>query len=264
MKLQIADENIYCYNNGKAILKHQASAVFIHGSGMDHTIWTPFVRHFARHGCNALAPDLPGHGRSQGRARRSISEISDWIISLLDELEIETTSITGHSLGSLIALNCAARYPSRINAIAMVGTTAPMPVSDAILSASAENDPIAYSLLTEYGYSRSHLLGSSPSPGMWMVGNTLRLFARSAPGVLNADMYACDSYQRGLEDASKITCPVAVILGEKDRLTPPRGAENLLQALPEPAVTVIEGVGHMLTSEAPNALLDALKPLLQR
>ncbi|MEM8661157.1 MAG: alpha/beta fold hydrolase [Pseudomonadota bacterium] len=66
MKRQIAGENIYCYNNGKDILKHQASAVFLHGSGMDHTIWTPFVRHFARHGLNALAPDLPGHGRSQG------------------------------------------------------------------------------------------------------------------------------------------------------------------------------------------------------
>lgn len=264
MKTTVTGEQTYCYTNGRSILQHQPSVVFIHGSGMDHTIWTPFVRHFARHGLNALAPDLPGHGRSTGHPKRSIPEISDWLVSLLNELKIETTAICGHSLGSLIALDCAARYPQRIDAIAMVGTTAPMPVSDAILDASAANDPIAYNLLTEYGYSRRHLLGSSPNPGIWMAGNTIRLFERSAPGVLNADMLACNAYEQGLELAEKINCPVAVVLGEKDRLTPPRTAACLIEALPEPTVTVVKSVGHMLTSEAPNQLLDALKSLLLR
>lgn len=263
MRLQVTGEDIYCYNNDKDVQYHQRSVMFVHGSGMDHTIWTPFVRHFARHGYNAFAPDLPGHGRSLGHPRRTISEMGDWLLSLLDEIEIEATTIAGHSLGSLIALDCAARYPERVSAIAMVGTTAPMPVADAILDASRENDPVSYHLLTEYGYSRPHLLGSSPHPGMWMVGNTMSLFARSAAGVLNADMSACNTYEQGLALAGKITCPVAVVLGEKDRLTPPRGAANLLQALPQPAVTVIEGAGHMLTSEAPNELLDALKSLLK-
>lgn len=262
MKIEVSGDITYCYTNSRDIDPATESIVFVHGSGMDHTVWTLFCRHFARHGRNVIAVDLPGHGRTSGAPKQSIEEMSDWIVAVLDALHIDRAAVVGHSLGSLVALDCAARHPSRVRAIALVGTTSPMPVSDAILDAAAANDPAAFNMLTEYGYSKRHLFGGNSNPGMWMVGSTLRLFERSRPGVLHADMSACNSYQHGLDRAGQVKCPVLVVMGDGDRLTPLRSAKELLAALPSPTLRVLPGAGHTLMAEAPNELLDALKEVL--
>ena len=262
MKIDVQGESAYCYTNNREIDPAKESVVFVHGAGMDHTVWTMYARHFARHGRNVISVDLPGHGRSSGEPKASIEDMADWIVALLDELGIGKAALVGHSLGSLIALDCAARHPGRVRALAMVGSTAPMPVSDAILDASAANDHAAFEMLTEYGYSKRHLYGGNANPGMWMVGSTLRLFERSGPGVLHADMNACNQYLQGLERAATITCPVLMVLGQGDRLTPVRSTMPLQEALPEPRVVVLEASGHTLMAEAPNALLDALRSVL--
>ncbi|MCB1853483.1 MAG: alpha/beta hydrolase [Halieaceae bacterium] len=262
MKLRPGGHDTYCYTRDREIDPAADSIVFVHGAGMDHTVWTPFARHFARHGRNVVAVDLPGHGRSAGAPLESIEEISDWLILLLDALAITRAAIVGHSLGSIVALDAAARYPERVRAIALVGTTAPMPVSQAILDAAAADAPEAFHMLTEFGFSRRHLYGGSSNPGMWMAGASLRLQQRSAPGVLHADMNACNNYDSGLQRAAQVSCPVLVVAGDGDRLTPLRGAQPLLAALPSPVVRVLRGSGHSLMSEAPNALLAALRELL--
>ena len=262
MKLRPGGHDTYCYTSGREIDPAADSIVFVHGAGMDHTVWTPFARHFARHGRNVVAVDLPGHGRSAGAPLESIEEISDWLILLLDALAITRAAIVGHSLGSIVALDAAARHPERVRAIALVGTTAPMPVSQAILDAAAADAPEAFHMLTEFGFSRRHLYGGSSNPGMWMAGASLRLQQRSAPGVLHADMNACNNYDSGLQRAAQVSCPVLVVAGDGDRLTPLRGAQPLLAALPSPVVRVLRGSGHSLMSEAPNALLAALRELL--
>jgi len=262
MKTLVEGLGAYCYTNNREIDPDKDSLVFIHGAGMDHTVWTLFSRHFARHGHNVIAVDLPGHGRSDGDPRGSIEDMADWVIALLDAQGIAEAALAGHSMGSLVALDCAARHPARVRAIALVGSTAPMPVSDAILDASAANDPAAFNMLTEYGYSKRHLFGGNSNPGMWMVGSTLRLLERSRPHVLHNDMNACNAYSAGLERAAAVCCPVLMVLGKGDRLTPVRGTIPLQQALPDPRVVVLEGAGHTLMSEAPNLLLDALREFL--
>ena len=58
--------------------------VFVHGAGLDHTVWALLARWFAHHGCGVLAPDLPGHGRSGGEPLASIGAIADWIAALIE------------------------------------------------------------------------------------------------------------------------------------------------------------------------------------
>ena len=262
MIIDVLGNATYCYTNSRDIDPDRDSVVFIHGAGMDHTVWTMFARHFARHGRNVISVDLPGHGRSAGEARTSIEDMSDWIVALQDALGIAQAALVGHSLGSLVALDCAARHPGRVRTLALVGSTAPMPVSDAILDAAASNDHAAFDMLTQWGYSKRHLYGGNKNPGMWMVGSTLRLFERSRPGVLHADMNACNNYIAGLERATQVQCPVLAVLGRDDRLTPVRGTKDLIEALPSPDVRIIDAAGHTLMTEATNPLLDALKTAL--
>ena len=258
MKIAVNGVDVYCYTNSREISSDKPSIVFIHGSGLDHTVWTLAARHFARHGNNVVAVDLPGHGRSGGAPLPSIVEMADWITALLDSLKITHSAVVGHSMGSLVALECAARHPKRIRALAMVGTTSPMPVSDAILNAAEANDHAAFDMLTQWGYSKAHQYGGNRNSGIWMIGSTLRLFERSRPGVLFNDMSACNQYLSGVESAAAVICPVLLILGADDRLTPVRGTRPLQAAFSQPNVIVLEGSGHTIMVEAPNALLDAL------
>lgn len=262
MKLNVRDAETYCYTNNRDIDPNQDTVLFVHGAGLDHTVWTLAARHFARHQRNVIAVDLPGHGRSGGDPLPSVEAMTDWIIELLDALDIERAALCGHSLGSLVAMDCASRFPGRVRALAMVGTTAPMPVSDAILTAAYADDHAAFDMLTQWGFSSRHQYGGNLNPGIWMIGNTLRLYERSKPGVLHADMAACNNYTTGLERAAAVQCPVLMVLGDKDRLTPIRSTRNLQDALPSPTVVCLAGAGHSLMAEAPNSLLDALHKVL--
>lgn len=262
MKLTVNGESVYCYTNSRDIAPERPTVVFIHGSGMDHTVWTLASRHFARHGNNVVNVDLPGHGRSTGPALTSVESMADWLINVIDSLDVKEAALVGHSLGSLVALDCASRFPNRVRALGMVGTTAPMPVSDAILDASKANEHGAFDMLTQWGFSKRHQFGGNRNSGIWMIGNTLRLYERSAPGVLFHDMRACNEYTSGTEQAAKVACPALLILGAEDRLTPVRSTRALQEAIPSPLVEVLPGAGHTIMVEAPNAMLDALHKVL--
>ena len=262
MRIQVNDETVYCYTNSRDIDHEKSSIVFVHGSGMDHTVSTLASRHFARHGNNVISIDLPGHGRSSGEPLATVEDMSSWVMSVLDTLEISKAALVGHSLGSLIALECAASHSDRVRAIALVGTTSPMPVSDAILNAAEADDHAAFDMLTQWGFSKRHQFGGNRNSGIWMIGNTLRLYERSGPGVLFHDMRACNEYTSGTDQASKVTCPALLILGAEDRLTPVRSTRALQEAIPSPLVEVLPGAGHTIMVEAPNAMLDALHKVL--
>jgi pimeloyl-ACP methyl ester carboxylesterase len=188
--------------------------------------------------------------------------MAGWVIAVLDALDISDAALVGHSLGSLIALECAASHSERVRAIALVGTTSPMPVSDAILDAAEADDHAAFDMLTQWGFSKRHQFGGNRNSGIWMIGNTLRLYERSGPGVLFHDMRACNEYTTGTDQAAKVTCPALLILGAEDRLTPVRSTRALQEAIPSPVVEVLPGAGHTIMVEAPNAMLDALHKVL--
>ena len=75
-------------------------------------------------------------------------------------------------------------------------------------------------------------------------------------------MSACNNYTAGLERAARVQCPVLLVLGAEDRLTPVRGTAPLREALPSPLVATLPGAGHTIMVEEPNALLDALHRVL--
>ena len=101
-------KNIYSFSGPEGLKDTKHPIVFIHGTGMDHTVWTLPIRYFLRKDRNVLGIDLPGHGRSKGKLLETIPEMAKWLISYLDDLKINEFSVVGHSMGSLIALETAA------------------------------------------------------------------------------------------------------------------------------------------------------------
>ena len=248
---------MYLHPNTK-IRKNSEPIIFIHGTGMDHTVWTLPVRYFSRKKRDVMAIDLPGHGNNKDKPLDSINKISKYIYNFLDKNSITKCSIVGHSMGSLIALEMASSQPKRINAISMIGTAFPMQVNEALLESAKESPEIAINILTFMGYSYASRLGGNKTPGMWMTESTKRLMQKSKKGIIYKDLKACSEFSDGLEKARDVRCKVQLILGSNDFLTPRIKAQDLIENFKEPLVEEIEGSGHSLMMEEPNKVLDFL------
>ena len=81
----------------------------------------------------------------------------------------------------------------------------------------------------------------------------------SSDGVLYSDLTAVKNYSSGLEAASKIVCPTLVVVGEKDKMTPPRATSILNENLCNSNVLFIQNCGHMPMVENPEELLFQLE-----
>jgi pimeloyl-ACP methyl ester carboxylesterase len=258
VNLQVDGRPAFAYTAAHDIDPAKRSLVFVHGAGLDHSWWGLQSRYFGYHGFNVLALDLPAHGRSAGPALAAIGEMADWVKRVLDEEGIKCATLVGHSMGSLVALEFAARYPQAVEKIALIGVAYPMKVSDAFLDAARRNDQAAYDMETIWGHAAQVPLAGNPSPGMWMYGDTLARLARLAPGVLHADLAACNAYSGGMDAAAKVKCPALFIVGARDVMTPPRAAQALAGAIAGSKTVTIGASGHSLMAEAPDATLDAL------
>ena len=262
MDITVDCKSAFAATGGQPFEEGRPTIVFIHGGGMDHSVWALQTRYFAYHGRNVLAVDLPGHGRTPGPVPGTIAAMADWVMALLDALDIGDAALVGHSMGSLVAFDAAARYPSRATALALLGISVPMPVTEMLLDAAENNDPAAFDMVTLWGHSRHGQTGANRAPGLWMTGSGVRLLERTAPGVLHAALKAADDYRDGLELAPNITCPTLLLLGERDAMTPAKAAKPLAEAIPGARVTTLEGCGHMMMAERPDEVLDALISVL--
>ncbi len=262
MNVQVNGCSVYAFSGNQQIEPARPTVMFVHGASLDHTVWTLPARHFARQGYNVLAVDLPGHGLSAGKCEFDISGYADWLIDFLDVTGVEKTALVGHSMGSLIALDCAGRYGDRIRTLVLVGTAVPMPVTEQLLNAAKNNVEEAIAMLTAWGHSPSAHIGGNATPGMWMIGGLMRLFERGATGVLHNDLVACNNYTDGLTSARNVACPTLLILGQHDMLTPARAAKTLVAAIENSQTVVLEKTGHTIMSEQPDALLDCLVKVL--
>jgi pimeloyl-ACP methyl ester carboxylesterase len=261
MKLQVQGRAAYAYTGGKAFADGGPCVVFVHGALNDHSVWTLLARWFAHHGHRVLAVDLPGHGRSDGPPLPSVEALADWVLALLDAAGVERAHLAGHSMGSLIALEAAARAPSRATSLLMVGTAYPMKVSDALLSTARDDPARAIAMVNAFSHSTLAAKPSYPGPGAWLRGGGSALMHRiqgDADGNLfEHDFRVCDAYASGIEAAKRVTCPAHLIVGSRDVMTPAKATKELAGMLNAAISRIVSG--HALMQEAPDAVLNAMR-----
>lgn len=257
-----ADRRAWCYTGGRPFDAALPAIVFLHGAQHDHSVWASQSRWFAHHGYAVLAPDLPGHGASPGPALASVEDMADWVLAVLDAAGVERAILAGHSMGSLVALEAAARAPERVRALALLGTAWPMKVADSLLATAREDEELAIDMVNiwSHGSLLAHL-PAAPAPGFSLLGMNRRLMQRVArrgePQQFHTDFVACNAYAGGAEAAARIACPALFILGRRDMMTPPRAAQSLIAAMPHATVVQVDA-GHAMMSEQAGAVLDAM------
>lgn len=264
MEININGAAAFAATGGKPFDPDLPNIVFVHGAGLDHTVWTLFNRYYARHGFNSIAVDLPGRSRSQGKPLPAIEDMARWLLDFTAALGIKETALAGHSMGGLVALEAASRAGETVKQLILLGVAAPMPVSDPLLNAAREKDHSAVDMIMLYAHSHASQIGGNPVAGVNILNSNMRLLERSLNNALHADLKACHEYANGLEAARKCAMPTRLVLGAEDRMTPLAASAALIDALPTVEVEVLPDCGHLMLSEQPEAvhasLARALRP----
>jgi pimeloyl-ACP methyl ester carboxylesterase len=265
MKLQVQGRAVYAYTGGKPFDATLPTLAFVHGAVNDHSVWTLLARWAAHHGWGVLAVDLPGHMRSEGPALASVEAMAGWLLAVMDAAEVTRASLAGHSLGSLVALEAAARAPERASRLLMLGTCVPMPVPAALLALGKADPMAAIDRVVTFSFSTLAAKPSYPGPGVWLRNAGRQLMRQvlahgGDPLLFHTDFSACNDYRGGLDAAARVRCPAHLVLAAQDQMTLPRNAREVAAAL-KVSVHKVPG-GHFLMQEQPDAVLNALMKAL--
>jgi len=249
--LTVGGERVH-YLHRRPVDDARPPVILIHGAGGSHQHWLYQVRDLPRAASYAL--DLPGHGRSPGAGRDSIGAYGDWLLAFMDEAGLARAVLVGHSMGGAIALDLALRWPERVAGLGLVATGARLRVAPAILDGIRQNPGETVRLITDWAF------GPDVPEEMARLGR--RQMGQVDPGVLYGDFAACDAFDVR-QRLGEIRAPALVLCGTQDRMTPVKYATFLRDGLPGAGLHLVEGAGHMLMIERPQAVTRALIGFLE-
>ena len=260
MKHQLFKEPVHIATGGRTFDNKKEVVVFLHGSGQNHLTWVLQSRYFAYRDYAILAPDFPGHGFSGGQPLNSIESMADWIIALLNSLEIKKATIIGHSQGGLVALETAARQPSMINRLGLIAGALAIPVNEQLLSLSNDALKDAICVMTGWGHGPMAHMHDNTQPGHSFLYYGNRLMEMNHEDALKTDLAACNNYRNGETIAKEINQPAVCILAGADRMTPIKFGKFMSDSLRNSECHVLPNAGHILPAERPseiNAILSS-------
>jgi pimeloyl-ACP methyl ester carboxylesterase len=259
MKLCVDGRAVFATTGGAPFDPARPVVIFLHGAGFDRTAWRLQTRWFAHHGRSVLAVDFPGHGRSDGAALTSIAAMADWTAALIAETGVKQAALVGHSMGALVALDCAARHDDKVRALGLCGVASEIPVHPEMLESAKANTLKVQELMTFWGVGNALHKGGMVSPGLWLRRESLAVLAGNAPDVIHTDLAACNAYKDAPARAAVVKCPTVLVLGDGDLMTPSAKAKPLSAAIAGSKTVVIPNSGHFMMIERPDEALDALR-----
>jgi len=255
VKLSVNEHETHIATGGKEFDKSLPCVLFLHGSGLDHRAWALQTRWFAYNGFGVLAPDFPGHSLSSGESCTSIEESGQWLVSLLEAVDVKQAHIIGHSQGFLSAIELANLKPSSVKSLVGIGSAAALPVNPMLIDTAKESALKAAEMMLQWGFGNRMLMGTSATPGIQPIAVGRQIMGTNP---LAVDLQCCANYLSGDAALSNIESPAAMILADQDKMTPIKAGLAVAQSL-NAELIVLKGYGHMLPIEAPKEVLVALR-----
>ena len=259
MKFTVDGREVFATSGGTDFDPAKPTVVFLHGAGFDRTAWRLQTRWFAHHGRSVLALDFPAHGWSEGPALTSVPAMADWTAKFIAAAGLKSAALVGHSMGALVALDCAARHPDKVRALALCGVAVEMPVHPEMIESAKADTLKVQELMTFWGLGNALHKGGMVSPGLWLRAESLAVLQGNKPGVIHTDLAACNAYKDAPARADEVKGPTVLILADGDLMTPPSKAKPLAAAIAGSKTVVIANCGHSMMIERPDETLAALQ-----
>lgn len=227
--------------------------VFVHGSGDSARVWEPLIALLPEF--SSVALDLPGHGalaQEPGPPDLSVADYAAFVREEITRRGLERSMLIGHSLGGAIAMRAGLDAPDQVARLGLVGTGARLRVAPAFLEAAREAGAEGVWDVTQASFAAQH-------------EDAARAFhthrAPAAPGVLYRDLFACNAFDV-MGEVGCISQPTLVVVGESDRMTPPKFSAYLADQIPASTLVVVPDAGHYVQIEQPERVAEALRAWL--
>lgn len=225
--------------------------VFLHAFPLNQTMWNEQVAALSRN-YRVITFDWRGFGASDaGETEVTMNVFADDLAALLDELQIESATICGLSMGGYAAFAFYRKYAHRVKALILADTRA---------SADTEEGKKGrYEMAALARKSGAAALVEPMTPkllGVTSLQNKPTLVERvqqmiraaQSEGVARA-LLAMAQRDDATDLLAHINCPTLIIVGSEDKLTPPSDAEKMSQSIPRARLEVIATAGHLSNLE---------------
>lgn len=244
--------------------------ILIHGLGASTFSFRRNITELSKH-ARVIALDLKGFGFSKEYSNRDFSfkAESDIVVALLDRLKIPRATLVGHSLGGTIAARVAAVYPQRIDRLVLIDSATlyiTRPFVTRLLHGRMFSS-LAYQLagpdrqrvrkLLLKSYADKSKVSDADVEGYYFPftiknsAEALRLFLTTSNPNENA-LFA------------RIQAPTLILWGAEDSFINPSVRDFLHRQIKNSTVKVIEGAGHALMEEKPEAVNQGIIQFIQR
>jgi pimeloyl-ACP methyl ester carboxylesterase len=242
--------------------------VLLHGWALSHEVWDRQTRVLLEAGRRVIAVDLRGHGASAKCADGyEVEELSNDIAGLLDALDVGAVDLVGWSLGALTAFSLAARRPDCVRRLVLIGsngvaTTRKEGFPFGVSADDHEEAVVASELRDRIGFRRQVIAGAFREPPKSDVIDWLVRLSLETPSWVGAACLRTLIRTDQVAAAAGLTVPLVQIFGDADPVLSKRGADWLMDTVPDGRQIVVGDAGHypMLENAADfdAALLDAV------
>ncbi len=236
--------------------------VLSHAIGTSMALWEPQVAPLAEH-FHVLRYDHRGHGGSPvPPGPYTIADLGRDVVQLLDRIGLERISFCGLSLGGMVGMWLGVNAPERIDRLILCCTTPRMmrPDDYAARAVRVRNEglePIADMVLSRWFSPRF------VSEHADTVASIRRLFLAT-----NAEGYAatCEALAAMDQrvDLPRITARTLVIAGGLDQATPVQQAEQIVAAIKDARLSVLDSAAHLANLEQPETITALITDELNR
>ncbi|MCX5863059.1 MAG: alpha/beta hydrolase [Deltaproteobacteria bacterium] len=228
--------------------------LFIHGSGGDREDWQGQLDGLSTL-AGVIALELPGHGASDPPGETSVQSYTDWVVDFVSAMKLSKVFVIGCSLGSAIAQLIALSTRPWLVGIGLVGAGARLKVHPAVLDGLRRDKEKALAMLADYCL--------SPATGHPLRQEISQKFLLADPELIHGDLSGCNEFDV-LDQIQAINIPTWIIVGQDDRLTPPKYAHFLHSAISGSELAMVPDAGHLVMMEKPSEFNRRLADFLAR
>lgn len=248
--------------------------VLCHAFAVDRTMWDPQIEYFARTH-RVVTFDQRGTGLSDhpdAPADRpdpyTLDSFADDVAAVLEDLGIERTRLLGLSMGAATAMRFAIRWPERVERLVLASAMASR-LPDAIIERSKavlkvlDEEGIEAAYRFYFGGPLFDALSARQDAGEITMSSPLEAFSKMATSHGFEGCYRVTIERPSMaEDLHRITAPTLVLVGELDKHYLDE-ADAMQQRIPDARKTVVPGVGHAMSTEAPALFNEEVLRFLQ-
>lgn len=227
--------------------------LLVHGAGQSSVHFSGLLGILGQQ-TRAVALDLPGHGGSPGLSPSVqppwlLERYRDIVAEFAEKLGLGKFVLVGHSMGGAVGQLFALSMGDRLEALVLVATAGRLKVAPMILQAIREQFQMLPQMIAAVGY--------SPSASSAQVAHWAEQQLQASQDVVLADFRACARFDVR-QQLAEITCPVTIVSGADDRLTPPLLQDQLETRIPRSRLVRISRAGHFVFMERPEPVADAI------